>query len=94
MCQDLMTGKLPLLFKVMDIGVIRFSPDRQFLSVGRMMLCPPGNIPSLRISLTSDTLMAAFGRSNHMCVWQWDAQEMASFSTDIGYGRSPRLSHT
>ena len=47
------------------------------------MSCPPGNLPSLRISLTSDTLMAAFGRSNHMCVWQLDAQEMASFSADI-----------
>ena len=32
-----MTGELLLLFEVIDIGVTRFSPDRQFLSVGRMM---------------------------------------------------------
>ena len=37
MFQDLMTGELPLLFEVTDIGVTRFSPDGQFLSVGRMM---------------------------------------------------------
>ena len=32
-----MTGELLLLFEVMDIGVIQFSSNRQFLSVERMM---------------------------------------------------------
>jgi len=46
---------------------------------------PLDDISSLRFSLTSDCLMAAFKKSRHKCLWRLDTQEMTSFDLDVGY---------
>jgi len=45
---------------------------------------PPGDLPSLVFSPTSDSLMAV-SRGNAIYIWRLDTQEMASFGHDFNY---------
>jgi len=52
----------------------------------RRFAYPPGKLPFLRFSPTSNTLMAEFREKPcHICLWRLDTQEMVSFSHDFNY---------